>query len=164
RALPDADRQHVAGDAEVLDRARQGERVRGHDADVAVELDEGLRIEVLRVDDRRQGVREDLELGRDTHVVAGGRHAAGNDAAPRRPSPVKELPYESGMPPLGDARERFSVKFYLVAMLFIVFDIETVFLFPWATIFRDGGAPGTGAGFLLVEMLVFILILAVGYI
>src|SRR3989454_7775555 len=56
RALPDADRQHVAGDAEVLDRARQGERVRGHDADVAVELDEGLRIEVLRVDDRRQGV------------------------------------------------------------------------------------------------------------
>src|SRR2546425_285554 len=70
----------------------------------------------------------------------------------------------SGMRPLGDARERFSVKFYLVAMLFIVFDIETVFLFPWATIFRDGGAPGMGTGFLLVEMLVFILILAVGYV
>src|SRR5712691_8219780 len=59
-----------------------------------------------------------------------------------RPTPVKQVPYESGMPPLGDARERFSVKFYMVAVLFIIFDIETVFLFPWATIFRDGGAPG----------------------
>jgi len=93
-----------------------------------------------------------------------GMIAASHLITRRRPTPVKELPYESGMPPLGNARERFSVKFYLVAMLFIVFDIETVFLFPWATIFRDGGAPGTGTGFLLVEMLVFILILAVGYI
>src|SRR2546425_7476881 len=82
----------------------------------------------------------------------------------RRPTPVKNLPYESGMPPLGNARERFSVKFYLVAMLFIVFDIKTVFLFPWATIFREAGALGIGTGFLLVEMLVFILILAVGYV
>jgi len=47
-----------------------------------------------------------------------------------RPTPEKQTPYESGMPPLGDARERFSVKFYMVAMLFIVFDIETVFLIP----------------------------------
>ncbi len=79
-----------------------------------------------------------------------GMIAASHLITRRRPTPVKELPYESGMPPLGDARERFSVKFYLVAMLFIVFDIETVFLFPWATIFRDGGAPGMGTGFLLV--------------
>jgi len=93
-----------------------------------------------------------------------GMIAASHLITRRRPTPVKELPYESGMPPLGNARERFSVKFYLVAMLFIVFDIETVFLFPWATIFREAGALGIGTGFLLVEMLVFILILAVGYI
>src|SRR5439155_18682770 len=82
---------------------------------------------------------------------------------PKRPTPLKDAPYESGMPPLGSAHERFSVKFYLVAMLFIVFDIETVFLIPWGTIFFGGGT-GPGMGFLLVEMLVFILILAVGYV
>src|SRR5216117_1250852 len=82
---------------------------------------------------------------------------------PKRPTPIKDAPYESGMPPLGSAHERFSVKFYLVAMLFIVFDIETVFLIPWGTIFF-AGVTGPGMGFLLVEMLVFILILAVGYV
>src|ERR1700740_1015225 len=90
-------------------------------------------------------------------------------AAPRRPTPSKLAPYESGMPPLGDAHERFSVKFYLVAMLFIVFDIETVFLIPWATIFLRGaagaaGPGGPGTGTLLVEMLVFLAILFVGYV
>jgi NADH-quinone oxidoreductase subunit A len=86
-------------------------------------------------------------------------------AGPRRPTAVKEAPYESGMPPLGSAHERFSVKFYLVAMLFIVFDIETVFLIPWAAIFQSGpGSGGPGMGFLLVEMLVFLVILFVGYI
>jgi NADH-quinone oxidoreductase subunit A len=87
---------------------------------------------------------------------------------PRRPTDVKERPYESGMPPLGSAHERFSVKFYLVAVLFILFDIETVFLIPWATIFMGAGGGGGGGtvstGFLLVEMLVFLLILFVGYI
>ena len=86
--------------------------------------------------------------------------------APRKPTPLKDSPYESGMPPLGTAHERFSVKFYLVAMLFIIFDIETVFLIPWGTIYLSGGA-GTGGpstGFLLAEMLVFMLILAVGYV
>src|SRR5438874_9756410 len=82
--------------------------------------------------------------------------------APRKPTEVKERPYESGMPPLGDAHERFSVKFYLVAVLFILFDIETVFLIPWAVIFMGNGTVSTG--FLLVEMLVFLLILFVGYI
>ena len=78
-----------------------------------------------------------------------------------RPTPVKGSPYESGMPPLGDARERFSVKFYLIAMLFIIFDIETVFLIPWGAAFQQL----TGMrGFLLVEMLVFVVILAVGYV
>jgi len=87
---------------------------------------------------------------------------------PRRPTEIKERPYESGMPPLGSAHERFSVKFYLVAVLFILFDIETVFLIPWATIFLSGGGGGGGGtistGFLLVEMLVFIVGLFVGYI
>jgi NADH-quinone oxidoreductase subunit A len=84
-------------------------------------------------------------------------------AAPRRPTAVKGMPYESGMPPIGSARERFSIKFYLVAMMFIVFDIETVFLLPWAAIFTGGTATVT-TGFLLVEMIVFVVILAVGYV
>jgi NADH-quinone oxidoreductase subunit A len=92
----------------------------------------------------------------------------------QRPSPVKQTPYESGMPPLGDARERFSVKFYMVAMLFIVFDIETVYMIPWAAHFGalscavplQGGVcpPGQISFFGLGEMLVFILILLVGFI
>ena len=91
-----------------------------------------------------------------------------------RPTPVKQTPYESGMPPLGDARERFSVKFYLIAMLFIIFDIETVFMIPWGAHFRQlscavplvSGAcpPGQTSFFGLGEMLVFMAILFVGYI
>jgi len=78
--------------------------------------------------------------------------------SPTRPTPVKSSPYESGMPPLGDTRERFSVKFYLIAMLFIVFDIETVFMIPWGVAFRQLGAFG------LIEMIVFIVILLAGYV
>jgi NADH-quinone oxidoreductase subunit A len=78
-----------------------------------------------------------------------------------RRTPTKIAPYESGMPVLGDARERFSVKFYLVAMLFIIFDIETVFMIPWAVAFRQ---MSDMAGLLIIEMLVFIVILAVGYV
>ena len=97
-------------------------------------------------------------------IVAGGvMLVLSHFAAPRRPTAVKSTPYESGMPPLGDARERFSVKFYLVAMLFIVFDIETVFLLPWAAIYSSGTAR-VSTGFLLVEMIVFLVILAVGYV
>ncbi|MEK6689622.1 MAG: NADH-quinone oxidoreductase subunit A [Gemmatimonadota bacterium] len=78
-----------------------------------------------------------------------------------RRTATKIAPYESGIPVLGSAHERFSVKFYLVAMLFIVFDIETVFMIPWAAGFRqlDGMA-----GLLIVEMFVFVVILAIGYI
>ncbi len=89
-----------------------------------------------------------------------------------RPTPIKQTPYESGIPPLGDARERFSVKFYLVAILFIVFDIETVFMIPWAVYYRrlsctvemvGGVCPGGQVSFFgLGEMLVFMLILLVG--
>ena len=83
-------------------------------------------------------------------------------AGPRRPTAEKGMPYESGMPPLGSGQERFSVKFYLVAMLFILFDIETVFMIPWGTIFFGAGGPSMG--FLLVEMLIFIGVLLVGYV
>ncbi|MDZ4257078.1 MAG: NADH-quinone oxidoreductase subunit A [Gemmatimonadales bacterium] len=79
----------------------------------------------------------------------------------RRLTTVKGEAYESGMPSLGQARERFSVKFYLVAMLFIVFDIETVFLIPWAVAFQQ--LEGM-AGILLLEMLTFVAILGVGYV
>lgn len=78
-----------------------------------------------------------------------------------RPTAVKGAAYESGMPALGDARERFSVKFYLVAMLFIVFDIETVFMIPWAVAFQQLSDLG---GVLLLEMLTFVVILGVGYV
>ncbi len=77
-------------------------------------------------------------------------------AGVRRPTSVKMEPYESGIVPLGDTRERFSVKFYIVAILFIVFDIEVVFLFPWAVIFRELGLFG------IIEMLIFISVLCVG--
>jgi NADH-quinone oxidoreductase subunit A len=76
---------------------------------------------------------------------------------PRRPNDEKLSTYESGMEPVKSARERFSVKFYLVAMLFIVFDIEIVFMYPWAVMFRQLGLFG------YVEMLVFIFILLVGF-
>ena len=75
----------------------------------------------------------------------------------RRPSPIKDQPYESGMPVLGDARERFSVKFYMVAMLFIIFDIEAVFLFPFAVAFNQLGLVA------LVEMILFMLTVFVAY-
>lgn len=71
--------------------------------------------------------------------------------------PVKSMPYESGMQPIGNARERFSVKFYLVAMVFIVFDIEAIFLYPWAVIYRELKL------FAFFEMLVFILLVLCGF-
>jgi NADH-quinone oxidoreductase subunit A len=75
----------------------------------------------------------------------------------RRPTRAKMSPYECGMAPIGDARERFSVKFYLVAMLFILFDVEAVFLYPWAVILRDLKMFG------FWEMLVYIGIVLVGF-
>jgi NADH-quinone oxidoreductase subunit A len=75
---------------------------------------------------------------------------------PRRPSEEKLSTYESGMEPVRSARERFSVKFYLVAMLFLLFDIEVVFMYPWAVKFRELGVAG------FVEMLIFIGVLLVG--
>jgi len=70
---------------------------------------------------------------------------------------VKDMPYESGIVPTGDARQRFSVKFYLVAMLFIVFDIEAIFLYPWAVVYRELLMPG------FVEMLIFVILILSGF-
>src|SRR5207302_2870708 len=70
---------------------------------------------------------------------------------------IKDMPYECGITPTGDAQQRFSVKFYLVAMLFILFDVEAVFLYPWAVIFRDLKVFG------FYEMLVYIGIVLVGF-
>ena len=92
----------------------------------------------------------------------------------QRPTPVKDTPYESGIPPLGDARERFSVRFYMVAMLFIIFDIETVFMIPWGVYYRQlscaaelvgGSCPAGQVSFFgLGEMLVFMAILLLGFV
>jgi len=76
----------------------------------------------------------------------------------RKPTPAKQAPYECGMQPVGTARERFSVKFYLVAMLFLLFDIEAVFLFPWAVVYRDLKLFG------FFEMLLFIAVVLAGYV
>src|SRR5262245_30708287 len=76
----------------------------------------------------------------------------------KKPDPRKLAPYECGVNPIGTARERFSVKFYLVAMLFLLFDIEAVFVFPWALLYRDVKLIGCGA------MLLFILAILAGYI
>ncbi|HUI81408.1 MAG TPA: NADH-quinone oxidoreductase subunit A [Bryobacteraceae bacterium] len=70
---------------------------------------------------------------------------------------IKDTPYESGITPTGDARSRFSVKFYLVAMLFIVFDIEAIFLYPWAVVYRDLKWFG------FVEMLIFVVLILSGF-
>jgi NADH-quinone oxidoreductase subunit A len=70
---------------------------------------------------------------------------------------VKDMPYESGIVPTGDARQRFSVKFYLVGMLFILFDIEAIFLYPWAVVYRELMMPG------FIEMLIFVILILSGF-
>ena len=83
--------------------------------------------------------------------------ALGHLFGPRRPTERKSAPYESGMRPIGPGTRRIPIHFYLVAVLFILFDIEVVFFLPWAVVFRRLGIFG------LVEMFIFILILLVGY-
>jgi NADH-quinone oxidoreductase subunit A len=95
-------------------------------------------------------------------VIAGGMVIASAALGPKKPTKYKETPYECGMTPVGSARERFPIKFYLIAMLFIIFDIETIFLYPWAVTFRGAGDQAVKL-FLLGEMAVFIVILFIGY-
>ena len=90
-------------------------------------------------------------------AVAAGLIGASTLLGKRGHSPLKDTPYESGMAPVGSARERFSVKFYLVGMIFILFDIEAVFLYPWAVVYRDLKMFG------FVEMLIFVALVLVGF-
>ena len=89
---------------------------------------------------------------------AAGSVALSQFVGPRKPTPEKLAPYECGMPAVGDARERQSVKFYLVAMIFLLFDIEVAFLYPWAVAFRDLGMTG------FVQVLTFFALLVTGYV
>lgn len=86
-----------------------------------------------------------------------GTLAVGIIFRPRRPYNEKLLPYESGNPPIGEPRYRFSIRFYIVAMLFVIFDVEAVFIYPWAIVFDDLGL------YAFIEMMLFISILVVGY-
>src|SRR6202165_2640705 len=76
---------------------------------------------------------------------------------PRKPTPEKSAPYECGMPPVGDARERQSIRFYLIAMIFLLFDIEVALLYPWAMALRTLGWTG------YIQVVLFTLVLAAGY-
>lgn len=89
---------------------------------------------------------------------AGGSVLLSQFVGPRRPTPEKAAPYECGMPAVGDARERQSVKFYLVAMIFLLFDIEVAFLYPWALAFRSLGLIGYW------QIVAFFALLGTGYI
>jgi NADH-quinone oxidoreductase subunit A len=89
-------------------------------------------------------------------------------AGPRKKTTVKEMPYESGMDPVGDARQPFDVKFYLVAILFLVFDVELLFLYPWAVSAyagseADPGIPAELRGTVFIVMLVFMATLVIAY-
>ena len=76
----------------------------------------------------------------------------------KRPYSEKLMPYESGITPVGEPRYRFSVRFYVIAMLFVVFDVEVIFLYPWAVVFDKLGL------FAFIEMIIFIFVLLVGYV
>jgi NADH-quinone oxidoreductase subunit A len=78
--------------------------------------------------------------------------------SPSKPNAVKKMAYESGMPPIGSAQQRYTVRYYVIAMLFVIFDIEAVFFYPWAVAFNQIGWFG------LIEMVLFIVLLLVAYI
>jgi NADH:ubiquinone oxidoreductase subunit 3 (subunit A) len=85
---------------------------------------------------------------------------------PRHKTPVKEMPYESGMDPIGDARQRFDVKFYLIAILFLVFDLELLFLYPWAATYQEEGwlLPAGFRNVVFWEVIVFLATVVVAYV
>ncbi len=91
--------------------------------------------------------------------------AISNFLGTKRPTPAKLIPYESGMLPVGMAWRRFPIKFYVTAMLFVIFDVEIIFFYPWAVILRFMKAGGPSyVIFGLVEMLVFLAFLLLGYV
>jgi NADH-quinone oxidoreductase subunit A len=90
-------------------------------------------------------------------AFAGGTFAVAGLIRPSNPNPIKLEPYECGVPSIGDARDRFHIRYYVLAMLYLVFDLEVVFLYPWAVQYDKLGLFG------LMEMVVFVAILLVGY-
>lgn len=95
---------------------------------------------------------------------------------PQRRGPIKDATYESGVDPIGDTRKRFNVRFYVIAMLFLLFDVEIVFFYPWGVLFPRMHMPeyhswaaqmrdmGFGVPFFVIEMLIFMAILTIGYV
>jgi NADH-quinone oxidoreductase subunit A len=94
-------------------------------------------------------------------IGAGGIVGLSRLIGPRRDSPEKLDPYECGVPPVGDVREKFPMKYYVIGMLFILFDVEIVFFYPWAVVFRELNEKFNLAA--LAEMAAFVLVLLVGY-
>jgi NADH:ubiquinone oxidoreductase subunit 3 (subunit A) len=99
-------------------------------------------------------------------AFAGVSLAATHLIGPRKKTPVKEMPYESGMDPIGDARQRFDVKFYLIAVVFLIFDVELLFLYPWAVVAYHDPAllPASMRPLIFGELLVFVATLVVAYV
>jgi NADH-quinone oxidoreductase subunit A len=91
--------------------------------------------------------------------------AAAHLVGPKKPTPVKQMPYESGMDPIGDARQKFDVKFYLIAILFLVFDVELLFLYPWAATYQEGSIiPAAFRNLVFWEVQAFLLSVVVAYV
>lgn len=99
-------------------------------------------------------------------LVCGGALIAAHVIGPKKKTAVKSMPYESGMDPIGDARQRFDVKFYLIAILFLVFDVELLFLYPWAVAayHEPPLLPGALRTAVFVEIVIFLATLVVAYI
>ena len=105
-------------------------------------------------------------------LLAAGMLAAGTVLGPRREGAVKQMPYESGMDPIHDARRRFDVRFHLVAIAFLLFDVELLFLYPWAIASKDEAgllrvaeaSPGFQPGLVFLEVMLFIGLLTVGFV
>ena len=100
------------------------------------------------------GGRLQIQVQRAAHLIG-----------PTKRTPVKQMPYESGMDPIGDARQRFDVRFYVVAILFLVFDVELLFLYPWAAAYHEGTLTSAAFGtFVFVEVLLFLASVVVAYV
>ena len=98
-------------------------------------------------------------------LVALGALASSHILGPHKPTEVKLMPYESGMDPIGDARQRFDVRFYLVAILFLVFDVELLFLYPWAAAYQEGTiALAEFRTVVFLEVLAFLATVVVAYV
>lgn len=93
--------------------------------------------------------------------IGGGALLLSSLIGPKSPNKRKNMPFECGMDPVGDARQRFSVRFYLVAILFLLFDVEALFFYPWAVVYKKYLSINA---FILVEMALFVAVLLVGYV